>query len=57
MEMDRDFKKMSVGRRGAFYHHYVFFLLPPHPPYATDPMIIIYPFNLKGYMISMGSAA
>ena len=25
-------------------------------PYAADPMLIIYPLNLKGYMISMGSA-
>ena len=31
----------------------------PPTPYAADPMklLIIYPLNLKEYMISMGSAA
>ena len=27
------------------------------PPYIDNHMLIIYPLNLKGYMISMGSAA
>ena len=27
------------------------------PPTNTDPMLIIYNLNLKGYMISMGLAA
>ena len=38
----------SVGEMGILF---------PHPPYAADPMLIIYPLNLEGYMINMGSAA
>ena len=46
--MDSNFKKMSrVRRRGDF--------IPP--PYAADAMIIMYPLRLRGYMISMQSAA
>ena len=49
MEMDSNFKKkrVPVGKGGGILSI----------PYATDPMLIIYPLNLKGYMISMGTAA
>ena len=37
----------------------LFFYKTPPPPYAADPMLIMYPLRLKPgvYMISMGSAA
>ena len=40
-------KKLSMGWRGGDFI----------PLYATDPMLIIFPYNLKGHMISKGSAA
>ena len=42
--MDRDLKKWEgVGDGGNFIL----------PTYAADPMLIIYPLNRKGYMISI----
>ena len=45
--MDSDFKKMSRDQQGGDFI----------PHYATNPMSIIHPLSLKGYMISMGSVA
>ena len=43
MEMNNDFKKNEQ--------------LLARPPYAADPKLIMHPLRLRGYMISMGSAA
>ena len=45
--METDFKTTEEGRAGG-----EIFI----PTYAADPMLIIFPLKLKGYMISMGSA-
>ena len=58
IEMDSDSKKYSLS----------FYFIPstggfmgviPHPPptYAGDPMLSMYPLRLRGYMISIWSAA
>ena len=49
-------KRVGVSDGGYFIPPRGFFFYP-HPLYDADPMLIIYPLNLKGYMISMGSAA
>ena len=60
MDMDSDFKKKSRGRCGGILCPPTgvgVFSPPPPPPYASDPMLIIYPLNLKEHMITLGSAA
>ena len=48
METNSDFKEnwLGVGEGG---------ILSP-PPYAADPILIMYPLKLRGYMISIGAA-
>ena len=47
MEMDSVFKKTSGGQWRPRV------ILPTHPiPYAEDPILIIYLFNIKGYFIT-----